>query len=198
MVYSPNAKYIFVGRDARDVYWSWHNHHSNFTPATLEFINSLYPGEPDVGYPDPDVRIAFNHWLERDAYPNWPFWSHVQGWFDARHLPNLRLVHFADLKADLEGEIKKLAAFLEIEVAPETWPAILEHCHIDYMRELAIRNERMKTVFKGGGATFINKGTNGRWRDLLTPDDLAKFAAVVAQNLTPECARWLETGRLSD
>jgi aryl sulfotransferase len=102
------------------------------------------------------------------------------------------------LKADLEGEIKKLAAFLEIEVVPETWPAILEHCHIDYMRELAMRNERMKTVFKGGGATFINKGTNGRWRDLLTADDLAKFAAVVAQNLTPECARWLETGRLPD
>jgi aryl sulfotransferase len=122
----------------------------------------------------------------------------VQGWFDARHLPNLKLVHFADLKADLRGEIEKIAAFLEIEVAPELWPAILEHCSIDYMRMVASRNERAKTVFKNGGATFINKGTNGRWRDVLTADDIARYEAEVARHLTPECAEWLATGRLPD
>ena len=30
-------------------------------------------------------------------------------------------------------------------------------------------------MFKNGGTTFINKGTNGRWRDVLTPDDIARY-----------------------
>jgi aryl sulfotransferase len=196
LVYSPRAKYIYVGRDGRDCYWSWHNHHSNFTPEQLARINALHPQEPPAPYPDPDVRLAFLQWLDRDAYPNWPFWSHVQGWFDARHLPNLRLVHFTDLKADLEGEIAKIAAFLEIEVEPKLWPAILEHCSFDYMKMVAARDERAKQVFKDGGNTFIHKGTNGRWRDVLTADDIASYEAEVAKHLTPDCARWLATGEL--
>ena len=89
-----------------------------------------------------------------------------------------------------------VADFLEIEVDPRTWPAILEHCSFDYMKALTAKNERAKRVFKGGGATFINKGSNGRWRDILTAEDNAKYAAEVARNLTSDAARWLETGRL--
>ena len=47
--------------------------------SMLDSINALYPDEPPVPYPNPDVRLAFLDWLDRDAYPNWPFWSHVQG-----------------------------------------------------------------------------------------------------------------------
>lgn len=198
LVYSPKAKYLYIGRDGRDTYWSWHNHHTGFKQEMLNDINALYPDEPLVGYPNPDIRLAFLDWLDRDAYPNWPFWTHVQGWFDARHLPNLKLLHFADLKADLRGQIEKIAEFLEIEVPPSAWPAILEHCSIDYTRKVANQWEKAtgRSPFKDGGNTFINKGTNGRWRDILTADDIARYEAEVAKNLTPECARWLETGRL--
>ena len=196
LVYSPKAKYIYVGRDARDTYWSWHNHYQNFTEERLGYISSLYPDEPAIGYPNPDIRLAFLEWLDNDAYPNWPFWSHSQHWFDARSLPNLKLVHFAALKADLAGQVAEIADFLEIEIDPDNLPAILHHCSFDYMRALAVKKQDMHFIFKGGGGTFINKGTNGRWREVLTPDDLDKFGRTVAANLTPECARWLETGDL--
>jgi aryl sulfotransferase len=192
--YSRTAKYIYIGRDGRDVYWSWHNHYANFAPGILEAIGSLYPDEPPIPYPNPDMRVAFNEWLDRDAYPNWPFWSHVQGWFDARDLPNLHLMHFANLKADPEGEIRKVAAFLDIEVADDAWPVILHHCSFDYMRSLAM--EKDDPILTGGAATFFNKGTNGRWRDVLTAEDLARYDAAVKQNLSQEAARWLETGKL--
>lgn len=195
LVYSPKAKYIYIGRDGRDAYWSWHNHHMGFTQEMLDSINALYPDEPPVPYPNPDIRLAFLDWLDRDAYPNWPFWTHVQGWFDARHLPNLMLLHFNDLKSDLRGQIERIAAFLEIEVDPGQMPAILEHCSIDYMRKVA-DDERVAYVFKNGAGTFINKGTNGRWRDVLTADDIARYEAEVSRHLSPECAQWLATGRL--
>ena len=192
--YSPKAKYIYVARDGRDVYWSWHNHYANFEPPVLEAINALYPDDPPVPYPAADMRVAFNQWLDSDGYPNWPFWPHVQGWFDARRLPNLRLVHFANLKADLPGEIRSLAEFLGIDIDEAAWPAILEHCSFEYMRGRAM--EREEHLLKGGGATFYNKGTNGRWRDVLTAEDIARYEAEVARNLTPECAEWLATGGL--
>jgi aryl sulfotransferase len=196
LVYSPKAKYIYIGRDGRDVFWSWYNHWTSFKPEVLARINSFYPDQPPVPYPDPDIRRAFLSWLDNDAYPNWPFWSHVQGWFDARHLPNLRLLHFANLKADLEGEVRKLAEFLEIEVAPEAWPSIIEHCGFDYVRATSVADGNQAPFLKGGGSTFINKGINGRWRDVLTPDDIARYEAEAARHLTPECAHWLATGEL--
>jgi aryl sulfotransferase len=41
------------------------------------------------------------------------FWEHVQGWWDIRSLPNVLLVHFANLKADLPSEIRRIARHLE-------------------------------------------------------------------------------------
>ena len=76
------------------------------------------------------------------------------------------------------------------------WPTILEHCSFDYMRARAM--EKDDPLLKGGGATFYNKGTNGRWRDVLTAEDNARFHAGAAQNLTPDAAKWLETGDLPD
>ena len=124
------------------------------------------------------------------------FWENVQGWWDIRDLPNVLLVHFARLKADLPGEICRIAAFLDIAIDAARLPAINEHCGIEHMRAQAAAFERLKHRFKGGGATFINKGTNERWRDVLSPAEIAKCDAIAAERLTPDCASWLATGTL--
>lgn len=196
LVYSPKAKYISVGRDIRDAYWSWHNHHMSFTEGVLAYISSFYPDQPPYTYPDPDTRTAFFDWLARDSYPNWSFWDYSQSWFDARNLPNLKMVHFADLLADLPGQVRQIAEFLEIKIDPARLPAILDHCSFDYMRKLVLPKEGMRMVFKEGGASFMNKGTNGRWRDVLTAEDNARVDAIVAEHLSPDCAHWLATGKL--
>ena len=54
----------------------------------------------------------------------------------------------------------------------------------------------LDVLFEGGGANFINKGTNGRWKDVLSPEDIAKCDEVAARNLTPDCAHWLKTAEL--
>ena len=52
----------------------------------------------------------------------------------------------------------------------------------------------MGQFWKGGGQTFINKGTNGRWKDVLTEGELAQYDAVMKKTLPADCARWLENG----
>src|SRR3546814_1948914 len=51
-----------------------------------------------------------------------------------RHLPNVLLLHFADLKKDMPGEIRRVAAFLDIAIDESRWEAIVEHCSFDYMK----------------------------------------------------------------
>jgi aryl sulfotransferase len=198
-VYSPKAKYIYIGRDVRDTYWSWHNHQSSFTPEILGLIQSFPGQEPGrASYPNPDIRLAFGDWLERDGYPNIPYFSHIQGWFDARHLPNLKLFHYADLKADFEGEVRRVADFLGLELDESRVPEILERCSFAHMKVLARKNALHAKVFKRGGDSFINEGTNGRWRGVLTGEDIASADAAAARHLSADCARWLATGELPD
>jgi hypothetical protein len=39
-----------------------------------------------------------------------------------------------------------------------------------------------------------SKGTNGRWAETLTPEDVAEYEARAVRELGSECARWLATG----
>ncbi len=66
------------------------------------------------------------------------------------------------------------------------------------MREEAVRSEdpNRPSSFKDGSRTFFFKGTNGRWRDVLTPEELALYEEKAAQVLSPDCRAWLEQGRL--
>ena len=66
---------------------------------------------------------------------------------------------------------------------------------IDAMREDAQRTgDRTSMTFEGGAASFFFKGTNGRWRDMLTDDDLAIYDDA-ASTLDPNLRSWLEGGR---
>ncbi len=196
LVYSPRAKYLYIGRDGRDVLWSLHNHHASANEQFYELLNDT-PGRvgPPMPRPTADVRQYFLAWLERDGFPFWSFWDNVRSWWAIRDLPNLLMVHFADLKADPEGEIRRIADFLEVPVYPERWPAILEHCSFEWMKRHADLSAPLGgAIWNGGGGTFINRGTNGRWRDVLTAADVARYEATAERELGSDCARWLAHG----
>ena len=197
LVYSPAARYIYIGRDGRDVIWSWHHHHCHLTPVVYEAFDSLPSFGPRFERPNPDFRQFFHDWLDRDGAPLWPYWSNVQSWWDLRHLPNVMLVHFNELRCDLAGQIRAIARFLSIDIEEASWSRILTHCSFDYMKRTASQLSTMlDSAFIGGAQTFVNRGTGGNWRDALTPEDIRKYDRVSAANLAPECDAWLRTGRM--
>jgi aryl sulfotransferase len=104
-------------------------------------------------------------------------------------------LHFEDMKRDLPGQIRRIARFLEIPVEADTWPAIVEHCSFGYMKANATKSVPLGGAFwEGGAQTFVHKGENGRWRDTLTAEDVARYEAKALAELGPECARWLAGG----
>lgn len=102
------------------------------------------------------------------------------------------MLHFAELKADMPAQIRRIAAFLEIDIEEATWPTILEHCSFDYMKANATASVPLGGAFWDGGATtFVHKGTNGRWRDILTEEDCRAYEAAAVNELGQDCADWL-------
>jgi aryl sulfotransferase len=124
--------------------------------------------------------------LERSLF------DHVKTWWEARKLPNVLFVHYGDLLENTEKGIREIAAFLDIPVSDELMPGILQAVSFEGMRNNLLCIPSF--IFEEGAKSFVNKGTNGRWKGVLTEDQLAKYDAKVKEKLTPECAAWLEHG----
>jgi aryl sulfotransferase len=175
-----------------------HNHWFNGNATIYAAINDT-PGRvgPPFERPPASARDYFLSWLERDGYPftSANLWDNVRSWWAIRDLPNLLLLHFEDLKADMPREIRRIADFLGVRSDPANWPAILEHCSFDYMKAHATKSVPLGGAFWDGGAeTFIHKGTNGRWRDELSAADCRLYEKTARRELDEECANWLASG----
>jgi aryl sulfotransferase len=189
---------MYIGRDGRDVVWSFYNHHANANEEWYKRVNDT-PGRvgAPIDKPPASIRQYFHDWLDRDGHPFWPFWGHITSWWDIRHLPNVLLLHFAVLKEDISGQMRRIAAFLGIPIDKTKWEAILEHCSFDYMKKHASKVVPLGgTTFHGGARTFIHKGTNGQWRDTLTTEEIQQYERMAREQLGEACAHWLATGEL--
>ena len=196
LVFSPRARYIYVGRDGRDVAWSLYNHYRAFTPEALAMINDT-PGR--VGPPLPpagdDVHAFWRTWFAGDGAPFWSLWENVRSWWAIRHLPNVLMLHFEDLKRDLPGEMRRVAHFLGITIDEKRFPLLVEHCTFAWMKGHGDRVVPMAgAIWEKGTDSFLNKGTNGRWRDVLTVSESVAYEARARAELGNGCARWLMRG----
>lgn len=199
------VKIIHVARDGRDAAMSFHNHKVNFTDDVLDDITRISMEDPKFGTPylqtEPDPARHFHDWIsgEGDHMGDSAcgFWYLENSYWAARNEPNVLLVHYADMKLDLGGEMRRIAEFLEIAVPEDLWPKLIEAAGFEAMKSKA--GELMPTageIWQGGGDTFLHKGVNGRWRKVFDQKDLALYDSKTKQEFSPELAHWIEFGRL--
>jgi aryl sulfotransferase len=62
-------------------------------------------------------------------------------------------------------------------------------------RNGAQTNPRLQKVWQNGPQTFFFKGSNGRWKEVLSEAELAQYEVTASKVLTPDCRAWLENGR---
>ena len=93
--------------------------------------------------------------------------------------------------------MRRIAEFLAFEIAEENWPELVEAAGFEAMKGAAEQlMPQAGGVWKGGGKTFINKGTNRRWEGVCCPEDLARYDAKAKVEFSPSLAAWGEHGRL--
>ncbi|MFB9111151.1 sulfotransferase domain-containing protein [Xanthomonas arboricola pv. corylina] len=201
LVLSERARYLYVGRDARDIVWSLYDHQQ----AVSADAQARLDAEPSSNgklkvMPPPmcSVEDYFQTWMRADGAPLWPFWEGVRSWRVLRDYDNVLLVHYAALLHDLPAQVRRIAAFLEIPLDAQCCERVLAHCSLDYMRAHAARYVPQGAGFwRDGGQAFFNQGLNGRWRDRLAPAVDAAYRQRVVAELGAECAHWLATGDVS-
>jgi len=198
------VRYIHVARDGRDACMSYFNHCRAYTPLMYEALDRA---AEEMGGPAPrcpnDVRTFWRDWLTKgigggssDGFPSLSFFDLETTYWRERHKPNLLLVHYNDLKSDLAAEMRRIADFLSIRVEPGIWPGLVEAATFERMkRQGTALLPQAGFVFEGGTDRFLFKGSNGRWREQIPVDDLARYDEMAASRFTPGLARWIEGGR---
>jgi aryl sulfotransferase len=194
--------YVHTARDGRDACMSWFHHIHAHTAEALARFDEIGLGDPTIGRAMPrmptDVVEFFRYWLDdaESIHSGWGFFHLEDSYWRERRAPNLLLVHYNDLKADLDGEMRRIAAYLDIAVEEAIWPSLVEAATLDAMKrdgdQLLGAIER---GFRGGHRSFLNKGTNKRWQGVIPQADLNRYQAKIEATLTPGLIRWLEAGR---
>jgi aryl sulfotransferase len=205
--FDERVTYICVGRDPRDVAISSDHHLHNMNREVLMRARATAGGADapaslvaDGAPPWVDDPVErFWHWVEDDAPPREGLellFHHLGTFWDRRHATNVVLVHYADLQADLEGEMRRLAGLLGIVIGDDVWPRLVAEARFDRMRDRA--HEIAPQVTMDGlwhdTSRFFNRGTSGQWRTFLGSDDLDRYEARVRRLAAPDLAAWTHGG----
>ena len=198
------VKFIHVARDGRDAAMSLHNHLAHFTAAADDLLNGVSRSDPKFGddYPPvpQDAAEFFHDWITDgggQGDEGTAFFHLERSYWAERHAANMLLVHYNDLKHARGEEMRRVAAFLGINIAEELWPRLIEAASFESMRaQGGALIPAANTLWDEGPNRFLNKGTNGRWKDVFRSADVESYRMRVQQEFSPALARWLEQGRL--
>ena len=200
------VRYIHVARDGRDAFVSWYNHSRHYTDKARDVQSAAGLADETIARPLPvpgdSIREFFQVWMTdgpearlANDFPAQRYFDIEKSYWAERNRPSLLMVHYNDLKTDLDGEMRRIAVFLGINVPEATWPELVEAASFRFMREHgATLLPTAAMSWDKGADRFLNEGTNGRWRDVLTPDDVALYNTRVQRELSPTLGRWLEAG----
>jgi aryl sulfotransferase len=200
-----DVRYIHVGRDGRDACLSYHNQITRFRTETLQALDGVGLSDELIGRPYPrvptDPRAYFRMWMcegvsgATDGSPHLSYFDFERTYWEARRKPNLLMVHYRDLKSNLDEEMRRIACFLDITISEAIWPSLVKAATFQEMRrEGAKLAPRAMALLSGGAADFFQKGENDRWRGTLTNEDLELYEQMVSARLSQPCARWLRHG----
>lgn len=195
--------YVFCGRDPRDAFLSGLDHLANISKTSREDALSRAGLPLDAAFPN-DPNVMFPLWLTRGTHPwvwdGWPLGSVMyltDSYWRQRSRANIVFLHYADMLADLDGEMRRLSEALGIAVDEARWPALVRAASFTAMRENA--DSAAPGAHFGewsDNASFFAKARQGEWRHVLTAENQALYERVSAEKLSPELKRWLERGRL--
>jgi aryl sulfotransferase len=204
--YDSQVTYVCIGRDPRDVALSYSNHVVNmnseaffaarYMAVGLDDLAELAPGTPPA--PAKSEREWFWQWVEAPASPGLRATvHHLKTFWEARESSNVVLLHYDDLKADLDGEMRRLATQLGESVPAQSWPALVQAATFEEMRSRADELVPNSTeALWHDNSRFFNKGTSGQWRHLLDKEDLNRYQARISELADSKLAAWMHQGSI--
>ena len=203
--FDERVTYLCVGRDPRDVALSWDNHMANTDMDALFSARAAGVGNDDIaemieaGPPPVPESERERFWafvmnpMPATEVPNsvLAVLHHLGSFWAVRNRANVAMLHYADMKADLEGQMRALAARLSIAVPEDRWPELVQAASFEEMRRNADRFAPAVTEsLWRDNKNFFHRGTSGQWRALFEEGDQARYEARVRELAAPDLAAW--------
>ncbi|WP_095011731.1 sulfotransferase domain-containing protein [Tsuneonella mangrovi] len=189
----PKVKYVVVFRNPEEAmvsFWPFMAKHSD------EWFNLW--GIPPGAMTRPDFPSFFADFIEPQLAQDTRFFGFLEAWWPLRNNDNVMFIHFADMKRDHEGSIRKIAKFLEVEPSEEQWPKILEYTSFAWMKAHedkfeAIHAARVPVLSRGA---MIRQGKAGKAKSDGMTDEIAQKvrAAGTAICSDPAALEWFYNG----
>ncbi len=185
-----DLSYVVVVRSPEEAMASMYPFTSAHSDAWLEFW-----GLDKATFAPPDFATFYEH-VAKPLMSEMVF-GFVDAWWPLRREPNVLLMHFADMKRDHDGSVRKVARFLDLEPADAEWPVILECTSFPWMKRHEHKFEgprasRVPVLNRGG---MVRKGKTGAARDDgITPEMGAEIAQIGGEVLSAAALEWVYSG----
>jgi aryl sulfotransferase len=197
---AAGVTYVCAGRDPRDAMLSFEHAVANIDPVAISAGGlDQHAGPP----PSEDPLERFRVWADAEFMPESDWFGvslanlvhHLRTFWDHRDDPQITLFHYADLKADLPGQLARLADALSIDVPRQRLEELAGAATFDRMRNRADElAPGVDAKLWRSNKDFFRTGTSGQWRDLLDAATLDHYHRRVAELAPPDLAEWLHTG----
>jgi hypothetical protein len=196
--------YLHVARDPRDAGLSWDNHVNNVDMGRLFEVRIAAVGMDDfeelgIEGPPPqsdDPAERFWQWVEGDGKVMAPFESlvrHSMSFWAARDRPNVHLFHYADQRADLEGQMRRLAAILGVEAPTSELVASARFEDMKSKADTLVPNSDVQLW--QSNERFFDQARHGAWGPLLAGEGAARYEAALRRITDDEAfISWLHQG----
>jgi Sulfotransferase domain len=152
--YSPDAHYVCVVRDPKDVCVSGYH----FLRA--EGMGPMTPSVPNF--------------VEFFLSPNFPFhpWAeYLDGCWRARDRANVLFMTYEEMKRDLRGTVCKIAGFLNVALSEEELEAVVRQSSFEHMKQIEHKFETgMMVPWAKPRGAMIRRGKHKGSHELLTPE----------------------------
>jgi aryl sulfotransferase len=189
------ATYIVVARNPLDAAVSMYHHVDNIDRVRL----SELLGE-DVTRSDapPPVSEWLANWTVQELDVMDPRESldklmwHLRDAWERRGDPNVLLVHYSDLKADLAGQVRLLADRLRIDVADDLWDDLVAAATFDSMRSRADDLAPDALGILADRRAFFRRGGGGAGAELLGQETLDRYHERLATMGPADLVTWLD------
>jgi hypothetical protein len=201
--YDARVSYVVCGRDPRDAFLSMLDHLGNLSDATLAEIGSRLGAQAGTLPFPTGPNEMFQLWLTKpemawmqDGFPWGSVFYYMTSFWKFRTLNNIHFLHYGDLLDDLDGEMRRLSAFLGLAVDEARWPALVDAARFAAMR--AKGGEVAPGAHLGewrDASAFFRMARRGQWRDVLSPESQALYDELSRERLDPALKAWLEGGR---
>jgi aryl sulfotransferase len=191
----PQVTYIVTARHPLDMFVSLRHQLDNIDHSRLWQL----AGRDAPPGPGESLHDSLLRWIEDDgdsrAFPeSLPrvLWHLTDAWA-RRGEPNVLLVHYDDLSADLEGQMRGIAGRLGIDVPEPAWPALIQAATFERMRGRADGLVPTPRGLLEDAASFFPRGTSGAGREILGDEEMAGYYARAAQLAPPDMLEWLHS-----